>query len=125
MSGVKVRFLNKEEIIARLIVLAQNLLASNSNVMEVSLFGSLAKDNYSPGSDADILIVLREDARKFIDRIPEFLSFFSGAGIPVDVFPYTQEELNRMADRNFIKAVQKEKVILDSRPAVTHQKYID
>ncbi|MGQ9696244.1 MAG: nucleotidyltransferase domain-containing protein [Thermodesulfobacteriota bacterium] len=115
MDGVKVKFLNKEEILSRLIDLAKNLMALKNNVIEVSIFGSLARGNYSARSDADILILLREDPRKFIDRIPEFLSYFSNVGIPIDVFPYTQEELNKMTDRNFIKAAQKEKVILDSR----------
>jgi hypothetical protein len=42
MNGVKVRFFNRKEILPRLLVLAQGLLASRANVMEVSLFGSLA-----------------------------------------------------------------------------------
>jgi len=42
MNGVKVRFLNRKEILPRLLVLAQGILASRANVMEVSLFGSLA-----------------------------------------------------------------------------------
>jgi predicted nucleotidyltransferase len=115
MNGVKVRFLNREEILSRLVLLAQRLLASRANVIEVSLFGSLARGNYAPGSDADIFILLREDSRRFIDRIPEFLSHFSDVGVPIEVFPYTQEELKRMADTNFIRATQREKVILDSR----------
>lgn len=115
MSGVKVRFLNREEIVSRLVVLAKRLLAARADVIEVSLFGSLVRGNYAPGSDADILILLREDSRRFIDRIPEFLSHFSNVGVPIEVFPYTQDELEKMADRDFIRTTQKEKMVLDSR----------
>jgi predicted nucleotidyltransferase len=115
MSGVKVRFLNREEIVSRLVVLAKRLLAARADVIEVSLFGSLVRGNYAPGSDADILILLREDSRRFIDRIPEFLSHFSNVGVPIEVFPYTQDELEKMADRDFIRTTQKEKMVLDAR----------
>ena len=115
MNGVKVRFLNREEIVSRLVVLAQRLLAARADVIEVSLFGSFVRGNFAPGSDADIFILLREDSRRFIDRIPEFLSHFSNVGVPVEVFPYTQSELKKMADRDFIRTTQKEKMVLDSR----------
>jgi predicted nucleotidyltransferase len=115
MSGVKVRFLNREEIVSRLVVLAKRLLAARADVIEVSLFGSLVRGNYAPGSDADILILLREDSRRFIDRIPEFLTHFSNVGVPIEVFPYTQDELEKMADRDFIRTTQKEKMVLDAR----------
>jgi len=90
-------------------------LASRDDVLEVSLFGSLARGNYAPGSDADIYILLKEDSRRFMDRIPEFLKHFSGAGLPVEVFPYTLEEVAEMGDGGFIKAIENEKIMLDER----------
>ena len=116
MNGVKVRFLNRNEILPRLLELANQLLASYPDILEISLFGSLARGNYAPGSDADIYILLREDSRRFVDRIPEFLDFFSSAGLPVEVFPYTLEEKTEMKDGSFIKALHKDKMILASRP---------
>jgi predicted nucleotidyltransferase len=109
MNGVRVRFLNRDEIFPRLMAIAKELLALKPDVMEVSLFGSLAQGNYAPGSDADIYILLREDARKFTDRIPEFLGFFSKIGLPVEVFPYTLEDIEKMKNSGFIKAIQKGK----------------
>jgi predicted nucleotidyltransferase len=108
----KVRFLNRDEILPRLVTLAQQLLASRPDVLEVSLFGSLARGNYAPGSDADIFILLQDDPRRFLDRIPEFLSHFSGAGLSVEVFPYTLEEVAKMECEGFIKTIQKEKIVL-------------
>jgi len=115
MSGVKVRFLHREEILTRVVSLAQKLLTSKADVLEVNLFGSLAKGNHAPGSDADIFILLKADSRRFLDRIPEFLDHFSKIGLPVEVFPYTQEEIAKMQDRGFIKRMLKEKVVLASR----------
>ncbi len=83
--------------------------------IEVSLFGSLARGNYAPGSDADIYILLREDTRKITDRIPEFLDNFSKIGVPIEVFPYTLKETEKMSEGDFIKTIQRDKVILSSR----------
>ena len=115
MNGVRVRFLNREEIVPRLVTIAEQLLVSNTDVLEVSLFGSLARGNYAPGSDADIYILLKNDPRRFVDRIPEFLEQFCGVALPVEVFPYTTEEIKRMSDRGFIKTILEEKIVLASR----------
>src|SRR5918996_1124668 len=72
---------------------AANLVDADPMVLEVSLFGSLVKGNYGPGSDADLLVILKADLRRFVDRLSEFLPYFIGVGIHVDVFPYTVEEI--------------------------------
>ena len=118
MNGVAVRFLNRNEILPRLMERANQLLASNPDILEVSLFGSLARGNYAPGSDADIYILLGKDSRRFIDRIPEFLDYFSDTGLPIEVFPYTIEEMTEMKDGGFMKALHKEKMILAARPGL-------
>lgn len=115
MNGVKVRFLDREAIFAVLKERACNLFASRPDILEVSLFGSLARGNHAPGSDADIFILLKDDPRRMIDRIPEFLDYFSGIGVPVEVFPYTAEEIEQMKENGFIGSIQKEKIILASR----------
>jgi len=115
MNGVKVKFLNRDDVLPWLTALAKQLLASRADVMEVSLFGSLARGNYAPGSDADIFILLKEDARRFTDRIPEFLTHFSGVGLPVEVFPYTIKEIMEMKEVGFIKNIQRGKIVLDER----------
>jgi predicted nucleotidyltransferase len=115
MNGVKVRFLDRDEVLSRLVRLAKKLIASRDNVLEVSLFGSLARGNYGPGSDADIYILLRGDQRRFIDRIPEFLDHFSGVGVPVEVFPYTIEEKARIEGEGIMKTILREKIVLDAR----------
>lgn len=115
MNGVKVRFINRNEILAKLQEIARRIVESGDLVLEVSLFGSLVRGNYAPGSDADIFILLKEDSRRFVDRIPEFMDPFSQIGIPVEVFPYTVQELKEMQDRSFLQTIQKEKEILASK----------
>jgi predicted nucleotidyltransferase len=112
MSGVRVKFLNRDKIVPHLVILARELLASNRDVLEVSLFGSLVRGNYAPGSDADLFILLKSHPRRWMDRIPEFLRLFSEVGAPVEVFPYTVEEVAMMGDGEFIKTIQKEKIVL-------------
>jgi predicted nucleotidyltransferase len=115
MNGVRVRFLDRDEVLSRLAKLAKKLIASRDNVLEVSLFGSLARGNYGPSSDADIYILLRRDQRRFIDRIPEFLDHFSGVGVSVEVFPYTIEEKARIESEGIMKTILREKIVLDAR----------
>ena len=115
MPGVKVTFLDIAPILAGLQARAQRLLVSHPRVHEVSLFGSLMRGTYGPGSDADLLVLLDTDARRFVDRIPEFLEQFSGLGIAVDVFPYTLGEIAAMQDVAFVKTALAERSVLASR----------
>lgn len=115
MSGVNVTFLDLEPILAGLRERAQQLVATHPNVREVGLFGSLIRGNYSPGSDADLLVILESDSRRFVDRIPEFLAHFSGLGLAVDVFPYTLAEIAGMQDSGLVKTALSERVVLAQR----------
>jgi hypothetical protein len=47
-----------------------------------------------PGSDVDLLIVLGDSDRPFLDRIPTYLP--GAFPCAVDVFPYTRDEIARM-----------------------------
>jgi predicted nucleotidyltransferase len=60
----------------------------------IVLFGSMARGDWSRGSDYDVLIGLRgEDGKRLLDRIAEFSA---PARIAVDVFPYSCSEWQRM-----------------------------
>ena len=60
------------------------------------LVGSLARGDAVPGSDADVLLVLRDTALPFRDRLPRYLP--RGVGMSVDVFAYTRAELEGMRE---------------------------
>lgn len=94
---VKVFRINKEEIVAKLKVWAEKI-SQDKNVLAVALFGSFAKNEYTPASDADILIILKESKDRFDNRIPHFIP--RKVGISVDVFPYTIEEFISLYKEN-------------------------
>lgn len=86
------RFLDKSKLVEDLKEIARRL-AKKPVVEGVYLFGSLVEESYTPRSDADILVVLQADERNPRDRIPEYLNYFLDAPIPVDIFPFTIEEI--------------------------------
>jgi predicted nucleotidyltransferase len=115
LRGVSITFLEREPILARLTQRAQQLLATHPQVREVGLFGSLVRGDYGPGSDADLLVILESDPRRFVDRIPEFLEAFGGLGIPVDVLPYTVAEIASMQDSGLVQTALAERLVLARR----------
>ena len=116
-DSVRVIFLDGEKAIAKLRELAAKVVQENPAVQRVLLFGSLARGDYSPRSDADLIVVLADDSRRMMDRIPEFLEAFSTAPVPVDVLPYTEAELDKMLedDNFFVKRALREALVLASR----------
>lgn len=97
--------------------MARQLVAQDPRVEEVRLFGSLAKGNYTPRSDADICIILGgDDPRRMIDRIPEFRESFRGAPVPVDILVYTRAEMDQMRQegRRFARELAEHSIVLAS-----------
>jgi predicted nucleotidyltransferase len=102
------RFVDAGTVIKKLKTTALKLSRDNKNIEAIYLFGSYASGAAGLHSDADILVVLKEDARRPIDRLDEFILAFSGAPIPVDVLVNTRTELRlarREGNRFFSNAV--------------------
>lgn len=75
--------------------------ARRPEIEQVILFGSLARGEAVPGSDADLLVILSSSEQPFLERIPRYLP--DGLPVGVDVFPYTRQELTHMlADGNHL-----------------------
>ncbi len=75
----------------------QRLCTEHPEVREAILFGSLARGDHGTRSDADILLVLETSPfDRFFDRIPDFIPYFLDVDVPVDIFPYTEEEIDLM-----------------------------
>lgn len=109
--------LKREAILSALEAAARRLVAERPEVLEVRLFGSLARGDAGPGSDADILIVLSETERPFLERIPDYARALAGAGIGCDVLPYTRTELARLrhAEGSFADTACRESRVLAAR----------
>lgn len=111
---VRVFRLDRGAVIARLRARAERLLVEEPNVVEVRLFGSLARGDAHPGSDADLFVVVRDGAGPFRDRIPAIARHFTGVGVGCDVLVYTEGERARLAGR-FAQAILDEGILLAAR----------
>ena len=96
----------------KLTAIARQMKATHPEIEQVLLFGSLARGEAVPGSDADLLVILSSAAQPFIERIPRYLP--TGVPLGVDVFPYTREEIARLlAEGNhFIRQAMQEGITL-------------
>lgn len=94
-GSAKVFWLDRDEALRRLHDAAGRVLAERPDVLAIHLFGSLADGRAVPGSDADVLILLERSERRWIDRPLDYIGYFEGVGMPVELFCYTTEEADR------------------------------
>jgi HEPN domain-containing protein/predicted nucleotidyltransferase len=73
-------------------------LSARPEVWELVLIGSLARGDWSARSDADVVVIVDEAAKRLQDRSPAYAPS-RRLGVPVDVFVYTHEERAGWADR--------------------------
>ena len=115
LNSVKILSLNRDEVINKLEDSINDLVKKRREILKVILFGSLIRENYTPYSDADILIIIDDKAKipqKIRDRIPSY--FIDDAPISIDIFPYKEKEIQKKISENnfFVKnAVDNGKVI--------------
>ncbi len=93
LGSARVFWLRQEELIEEIGNAALRLGGSDENILKIVLFGSLADRRAVPRSDADILILLKEDERGFMERVADWRQKFS-LDFPTEVFPYTQKEMD-------------------------------
>ena len=98
--------------------MAARLLETRPEVVEVRLFGSMAAGTATPGSDADVVIVLTNASQPFLERVLDYTRHLADAGVGCDIFPYTESELERLRRDGsaFIDAVDRSSVVLAERP---------
>ena len=80
------------------------------HVIKILLFGSFLKQNYTPESDVDILIIVKHSDTPFMERRDLFSDFFKDIPFDFNILVYTKDELNNMLDKGnlFIKGVLSE-----------------
>jgi len=102
LNSVKIFWLDQERLRAELYRIAQEVGRGDKNVMKILLFGSLAENRAVPGSDADILIVLKRADEPFLQRIEVWSAKFS-VDFPIELFPYAEDELDNPIVQEAIK----------------------
>ncbi|MBW2039123.1 MAG: nucleotidyltransferase domain-containing protein [Deltaproteobacteria bacterium] len=91
LNSVKVFWLDQERLLREIRKAAKRVGKEDENVLKIVLFGSLAERTGVPGSDADILILLEDSDKPFLERIHEWHKKFV-LNFPLEVFPYTEKE---------------------------------
>jgi len=94
LDSVRIVSADKDGVKAALARYSEDL-KKREGVEAVYLCGSWAKGTHTPYSDADLLIVVREDPPPPRDRIPAYLP--DRFPVSLDLFIYTKEELARNA----------------------------
>lgn len=96
------RYLNRDRRLAELRQMAVRAVGRMPEIRRIVLFGSLAKGDATPRSDADLLVEVAKSAHdQPRDRIPELLGVLSPLPCPLDLFVYTSREIeNLRADRS-------------------------
>jgi uncharacterized protein len=103
---VRVFRLNQEVVLSRLRSASARLIRERVEVVQVWLFGSLARGAARPGSDADLLIVVRDGAGPFLERAQTLAPYFSGAGVGRDLVVYTESEARQLStDRSSLVSI--------------------
>jgi predicted nucleotidyltransferase len=114
---VKIIYPNREAVIKRLKQIIRQIKTNHPEVVTVRLFGSLARDNYTATSDADLIIVLSHSLENDPHRrILTFLPYFdlrSG----VDLLVFTQEEIESRLNEGdtFLRKIWQESTELAQR----------
>ncbi len=112
-ASVRIFWLDREKTLEELRLIARRLRADHPEIERVLLFGSLARRDAAPGSDADLLLILSSGDGAFWERIPRYLP--EGASLGVEVFPYTRAEIAAMLDNGnaFIRQALAEGIVLE------------
>lgn len=115
-SSVKVTWFDYSAVWEAVRRFARELVEQFGEVEEVRVFGSLVRGECVPGSDADLLILLRDHPLPFHERIPLFLPRHP-MPVSVDVFPYTRRELEQMLreGNHFLRRAMEEGVVVAER----------
>ncbi len=115
--SVSVFWLDVAQVRARLEQAVARLAALHPEIEAVWLFGSLARGDAVPGSDADLLVLLSDSQVPFLDRAVRYQPDFCGVG--VDVLAYTRAEWTAMQreGNDFLQQAWSERVCLFQRHA--------
>jgi predicted nucleotidyltransferase len=115
LISVRKRSRTRDDVISALKEAVRKNIKKFPEVKRVLLFGSSARKDWGLRSDADILIILKtSEHKRFFDRIPRYFDLFLKVPLPIDIFPYTEDELKRMKKQGnpLILRALKEAIVL-------------
>ena len=111
-NSVRVIWLDREAAREAVRKSAHRLVAERPEIRKVVLFGSLARGDAVPGSDADVLIIAETEVRS-INRYLEYIDYFDQSHTGAELFVYTPEEAERMAgEPTLVRTALREGIVL-------------
>lgn len=96
LDGVEILSVDANSLKKSLQEIATIIKAEYPEVNEVILFGSFSKNDFTPYSDVDIAIIVKETDKKFIERTDYFIDYFTEIPFDVNLIIYTSKEINQM-----------------------------
>ena len=93
-SSAAVEFLDREKVLVDLRKAAAEARARHPEIARVYLFGSLARDDWTADSDADLIVVVRTEFRDVLERSVYQIQCRS---IATDTLVYSEAEFERQA----------------------------
>lgn len=112
--SVKITYFPKSEVWAALKGYAQELPQQRPEVRRILVFGSVARGDAVPGSDVDLLVVVSDSTKPFLQRMSDYHPTHFPVG--AEVFAYTEAEIHSMlADGNwFIRRALEGQVLYEA-----------
>lgn len=77
---------------------ASEIKKTDRSVVQILLYGSFARGNYTPLSDVDILIMVDNTDIPFLCRKEAYSRYFFSIPFDVNILVYTADEFNRMLE---------------------------
>jgi len=93
-SSVEVRFLDLDQVLRDLRHAAAEAKREHPEIVKVYLFGSLVKGNWTADSDADMIVVARQEFPDYIRSRSAYQIFT--ATIPTDTLVYSESEFEQL-----------------------------
>jgi predicted nucleotidyltransferase len=89
---------DQERIINAVVQYVARLRALHPEIERVIWFGSWVTGLPTPGSDVDLCLILTSSDKSLRERAADFLPV--GFPVGIDLFPYTRDEFDRLADHS-------------------------
>jgi predicted nucleotidyltransferase len=115
LSSAVLKWPDREEVLNKAVKLALKAAESDRSIKMIIAHGSIADPKrWGVGSDLDILLVVADSNRAFIERGRCY--DFGSPGVPVDMSIYTVSEFKKLKDdgRSLAKKLEKNSIILFS-----------
>lgn len=116
LGSVKLISIDREELFRVLNETAIRIKEENSELIDIRLFGSIAKKEDTGKSDVDIIIIVADSSEDIFHRSLKFRRYFD-IQVPVDVLVYTESEIEQMLKEGnyFIKNILNKSISLITR----------